>query len=151
MTLSWFPFGLRCKRRLLTEVFHDFIAKVLLNSHSSRKLLKVYSDFRLINSILGAKPNPSSGVFISISVKTFELKLKTVSEQKYQLIRFLLLFVSDDEFCCKSCRIEINSSSCEEETLPLFWLIVEFELLETSASLIERARSRVRGITFFAC
>ena len=145
MTLRWLPFGLRCKRRLLTEVFWNITAKVPLNSQSTTELFKVFSQFWSINFILNRSKifNPFSRIFVSESVITFELKLKTVSEQKYPPIRLLLLSVSDEKFCCKSFRIESNSSSCEEKTLASFWLICEFELLETSVEFVHRSGGHV--------
>ena len=140
MTVRWLPFRLRSKPRLLTDVFWNIISKLPLNSYSPTELFKIFSQFWFINFFwFRAKSNPFSRIFIYVSVKTFELKLKVVSEHKYPPISLLLLFVSDDEFCCKSCRIESNSSSCEEKTMGSFWLICLFALLETSAEFVHRS------------
>ena len=80
----WFPSRFKLKGKTLTEKWRGFISGMPFCSHSPSNSSK--SDLRsgsLILSSIGAKSNPFSSTLISISVKTFLLKLNTVFEQKY--------------------------------------------------------------------
>lgn len=149
MALTWLPFGLRCKYRLYTETRWKILAKVPLNSHSLTELLKsFFSSGSLVLFWIGVKSNSFLRIFISVSAKTFRLKSKTVSEQKYLRICWLLLFVSDGEFCCKSCRMESDFPSCEEKTLVSFWLICELQLLKISVEFVQRSKEQFSKFLF---
>ena len=79
-----FPGRLWRKRRNFTKCWGRFVPKVPFNTHSATEILKISSQFWLIYFVLDwCKIQTFSNTRISVSVKTFLLKLKTVSEQKY--------------------------------------------------------------------
>ena len=75
-------FGEKTGVSLNSEVgsFLKCLLVIILQQNSSKSVLDSGS-FILI--CIGAKSNPFYSIQISVSVKTFQLKLKTVSEQKY--------------------------------------------------------------------
>ena len=91
----------------------------LLKCHLILMLLQNFSKSFLNLGLLmlfwiGAKSNPFAITFISVSLKTFLLKSKTVSEENYPWMWLLTLVFSGISIRCNSSSMESNSSSCKE-------------------------------------
>ena len=118
MTFGQFPQRLGCKWRCLTKFGGRLITKIPLKVNPSAKLLEIILYFGFIYLLwIGALSRPFSRTFVSLSVKTFWLKLNTVSEQKYPesvvfpvALASLLLSIF-----CKSTKMEISSLSWVEK------------------------------------
>ena len=135
MTLRWTPLRFRIDIRYISKIRGRFIVKIPLSSYPSAKLHKaLLNSGSLIFLCTRAQSNHFSRILISVSVRIFQLKLNTVSEQKY--LNNLPSLVTDTRFLkCNesfifwifsgtdnySLSCVVNSISCEvrSQHLPL--------------------------------